>query len=274
MGKETTATQTLDYVTQPYIYKTAENIQEIVSTLQSVTTTGCPQVALVTITLHFEHERRLSPRKQAQLEYSTRYFLDNLRTLVRKTDEVFLLHHTFYFILRAANLQGGAIVQARLWDALLWRVHNAGDGEIVRPRSMTIGHSAYPIPYDHPLQCIEEAQVPSLCFDVQPEKSTRELCTHAPLENDLPALARQLGIPYLALLPRNLPTQLRHLVTPQLARELQCYPVGRERDTLTVAMLNPDDQQALARLRQETGMSIFPVLAPPQELQIALEQLV
>jgi hypothetical protein len=43
---------------------------------------------------------------------------------------------------------------------------------------------------------------------------------------------------------------------------------------LTVAMLNPEDNSALDRLKQETGLRIFPVLAHPQALQIALDQLV
>jgi len=87
-------------------------------------------------------------------------------------------------------------------------------------------------------------------------------------------LARKLGIPYLTLLPRKLPQSLQRLVNPKLAQELRCYPLGRERNMLTVAMLNPEDNSALDRLKQETGLRIFPVLAHPQALQIALEQLV
>ena len=57
-----------------------------------------------------------------------------------------------------------------------------------------------------------------------------------------------------------------------LARELHCYPLGRERNTLTVAMLNPQDHQAIERLRQETGLRIFPVLTHPEALETALRQ--
>ena len=68
--------------------------------------------------------------------------------------------------------------------------------------------------------------------------------------------------------------QVQHLVDPRLAQELGCYPLGRQRNILTVAMLNPRDRLALERLHQETGMDIFPILTHPQELQTALEQLV
>jgi hypothetical protein len=93
-------------------------------------------------------------------------------------------------------------------------------------------------------------------------------------EQELPNLARRLGIPYLTLLPTTFPQSLQHLVTPKLAQELRCYPVGRERNKLTVAMLNPVDHSVLDRLKQETGLHIFPVLTHPQALQVALEQLV
>jgi hypothetical protein len=39
-------------------------------------------------------------------------------------------------------------------------------------------------------------------------------------------------------------------------------------------MLDPQNRDALDRLRAETGLHIFPVLAHPKTLQCALEQLV
>ncbi len=93
-------------------------------------------------------------------------------------------------------------------------------------------------------------------------------------DTELPTLARKLGIPYLTLLPHKMPAGVQRLVNPSLAQELRCFPIGRERNTLTVAMQDPQDNAALDRLHQETGLCIFPVLAHPQALQHALEQLV
>ena len=87
-------------------------------------------------------------------------------------------------------------------------------------------------------------------------------------------LARELGIPYLTRLPRMLPSGLHHLVNPGLAQELRCYPLGRERTMLTVAMESPLDHRALDRLTQETGLRIFPVLTHPHALAAGLEQFV
>jgi hypothetical protein len=235
----------------------------------------------VTITLHFEHGGKITPARLLQVASSKAYFLENLRPLVRKTDVVFLLGHTFYFLLLGANVAGGGIVQTRLWEALLWRIHNIHDREILRPRYMTIGHSAYPLPCSEFDECIAAAREALQSFDTLPERTTRKARyrqTKPTLqqlgEEELPMLAKKLGIPYLMLLPRRLPEQVQEWVNPKLAQELHCYPLGRERGTLTVAMSNPQDRTALDRLRQETGLHIFPVLAHPSELQDALEQLV
>ncbi|HLZ63169.1 MAG TPA: hypothetical protein VKR06_40070 [Ktedonosporobacter sp.] len=262
--------------------------------MQRITTTRTEHVALVTIALQFEPERKLVEREPTKAQQSTRYFLENLRPLVRKTDEVILLGQTCYFMLLRANLQGARIVQDRLWDALLWRVHNIMDEEILHPQGMSIGHSAYPGSDSSINTCIEAASVACMNFNILPEKSPRQQANsltfeitsaaggasihkrsgQAASEGELPNLARKLGIPYLSLLPHKLPIKVQRLVNPQLAQELHCYPVGRERDILTVAMSNPQDREALDRLARETGLHIFPVLTHPQELETALARLV
>src|SRR5260370_12516591 len=78
-------------------------------------------VALVTIRLFYENEEKSSRHRLTPANHSTRYLLGSLRTLVRKTDSVLLLNYTMYFLLPGANMQGGEIVQIRLWEALLWR---------------------------------------------------------------------------------------------------------------------------------------------------------
>jgi hypothetical protein len=204
--------------------------------------------------------------------------------MVRHTDCVFLQESTLYFVLRGSNQQGGSIVETRLWEALLWRVHNMTEKEFLRPASMAIGHSGYQESNASIEESIEAANVTSLRYTWQGEKISRKAPRHLPAlpntthtaegDNELPELARKLGIPYLSLLPQKLPAGVQRLVNPSLAQELRCFPIGRERNTLTVAMQNPQDNEALNRLHQETGLLIFPVLAHPETLQHALEQLV
>ena len=258
----------------PYVYTLAESIQDIARAFLVASKNQSTQVALVTITLHFDSEGKAGLNWAECIDQSIRYYLDNLRRLVRKTDCVFLHGFTFHFLLPGANLQGAGIVQERLWDALLWRVHSAYDGDILRPCYMTIGYSTYPEPHKDINLCIAAARVARQSFDVQPEKAGRQLVAQPTKDTDLPVLARKMGIPYLSLLPRQLPLSVKCLVSMQLAQELNCYPVGRERNTLTVAMSNPQDDQALTRLQKETGLRIFPVLVHPQELETVLQQLV
>ena len=244
--------------------ETLETIASKMSLLNSV------QIALVTITLDFTQDGRMGKNYYALVRQSARYYLDHLRSLVRRTDGVFLLHQTFYFILSGANQQGGEIVQERLWNALLWHINSTPEGDYFHPCRITIGHSACSAPFIDVYQCINAASEPLQIFDVQPEKSAHR--TEVTKDVELPELARRLGVPYVSFLPRKLSVRLQRLVDPGLAQELRCFPIGRDRDILTVAMSNPGDQCILDRLRKETGLNIFPVLAHPHELQVALEQ--
>jgi hypothetical protein len=274
MCREVVSYPPYEQATTIYTYQTIDTVDAIVAAMRRITEAHTQQIALVTITLRFDHEGRVYAARRTQARHCTHYLLDNLRPLVRKTDKVFLLDHSFYFGLLGANLQGGHIVQGRLWDALLWRVHNMSAEQIVRPSSMMIGYSAYPQPEEEISGCISAARKVQVRFDAHGERTTRKAATHESQQGDeeLPSVARKLGIPYLSLLPRKLPEKVQQLVSPQLAQELHCYPLGRERDMLTVAMENPQDSQALDRLREATGLHIFPVLTRPEELQTALAE--
>ena len=281
MSNEATTLPVKELTASPYTFDTVETQHDIVSAAEWIISTGVEQVALVTIRLFYEKEDKLHAHKLTHADYSTTNLLNNLRTLVRKTDNVLLLGHNMYFLLPGANIQGGQIVQSRLWEALLWRIHNLSERDILRPQQMAIGHSAYPTHDETILDFIVAADEASFRFDAQPEKVIRKQTAVArgkqaedATAEELPILARKLGIPYLTLLPRKLPQGLQHLVNAKLAQELHCYPLGRERNMLTVAMLNPEDRSALDRLKQETGLHIYPVLTHPHALQVALEQLV
>lgn len=84
--------------------------------------------------------------------------------------------------------------------------------------------------------------------------------------------AQALGVPFLRL-PRRLPGFAWHGISAELAHELRAVPVGCSQHVLTVAMDNPRDIGAVLRLRAITGLAIFPVLALPEELDLALDQI-
>lgn len=285
MGNEATSPLLKDQALNAYMFETVVTPSEIITAFERILATYTDPVALVVIQLTYENDERASLDRSGPNWQSTHHLMQNLRVLVRKTDHAFLLNHDLYFLLLGANEQGGQIVQSRLWEALLWRVHNITEFDSSRPRAISIGYSTYTGTSTSLYDFIEEATNARLRFDLLPEKPTRKVAVrharqssqHAQnVENDeeLPALARKLGIPYLTLLPQKLPQGVQNIVNPKLAHELRCYPIGRERNMLTVAMLNPQDRSALDRLHQETGLHIFPVLTHPHALQTALEQLV
>ena len=274
MRKEAVFLPDFDYTAHPYSYKVVSATQDIAATMQRALELHLEKFALVTIRMQFGCKGKASRSRLTIANRSMHYFLENVRPLVRKTDLIFLLDHSYCFALQGANEEGGRIVQERLWEALLWHVHTMTEPEILSPQSIVAGYSAYPAPCTTIEACLAAAGETRKSFEVSAEKSTPK--QHAPQtqEGELPVLARKLGVPYLTLLPRKLPARVHHLVSPQLAQELHCYPLGYTRNTLTVAMSNPQDSSALDRLRRETGLQIFPILAPPQELETALEQLV
>ncbi len=281
MGNEAASLVATELANNQYTYESIETTATIATTIEHLSTHYFNSVALVSITLDFDREGKVALDRFVKDVYATTtYLMDCLRPLVRKTDVVFLLNSALHFILLGANLQGGEIVQTRLWEALLWRIHNMGEGEMLRPSSTSIGYSAYPAPNANIDGCIATASEAVLCSNFTSEKATRKTTARSgqPMQassqdNELSALARKLGIPYLSLLPKRPPQRIQQLVTPKLAQELRCYPIGRERNTLTVAMLDPQDTSALQRLQQATGLRIFPVLTHAEALQSALEQL-
>ncbi len=298
------------HIDSGYAYAHIHSETEVIARLQDLIIESTKRVALVTIDLRFEQEGRDTSKHalfEEKIVQSTCYILDALRVLVRRTDVVYVLGSTCYFLLLGANIEGASIVCNRLWDALLWRVHNISESDMLRPRSMSIGYSVYsPYAvsalnsqmYESAAESVQEAREAKQHFEVHSERKRSGIrsaksvddalsATHAhrgeqrslsasekqETEPDVSALARKLGIPYLSLIPRKKRAQIQQLIALELAQELRCYPLGRERGMLTVAVADPQDASVLERLRRETGLHIFPVLTQPQELQMALDQL-
>jgi hypothetical protein len=81
------------------------------------------------------------------------------------------------------------------------------------------------------------------------------------------------ALPYPFLhLPKSISPRLKRLLPYAVAQQLRCVPVGRDHHTLTVAMIEPDDKQALQYLRNITGMTIFPVSCEHEALMTLLTE--
>ncbi|HTP95818.1 MAG TPA: STAS domain-containing protein, partial [Burkholderiales bacterium] len=77
----------------------------------------------------------------------------------------------------------------------------------------------------------------------------------------LKALSHQLDVSYVTLRPGLYDPAALALLDKSVARRLEVLPMFRVRDTLTIAMADPQSLPKIDRLRQLTGLKIRPVLA-------------
>ena len=88
----------------------------------------------------------------------------------------------------------------------------------------------------------------------------------------LPLLAKQLGIPYLSLKNCSIDSKLLKLIPARLANRYQILPIGKEAETLLMAMSDPLDTKALDEVRMLTRCQIQPVLVSFAELEEAIRR--
>lgn len=106
---------------------------------------------------------------------------------------------------------------------------------------------------------------------VQRGEASKIAHLNTPTYPTLPMQQPTSSIPFLHL-PTKLSPRLKHLIPYSLACQLRCAPVGRDHHTLTVAMADPSDDNALQRLQESTGMTIFPVSCEDEALDVLLAE--
>ena len=86
------------------------------------------------------------------------------------------------------------------------------------------------------------------------------------------ALEHSLGIPHVQLSKVNIDPEAVKLVSPKMIRQFKVLPISCTNTTLTLAIVDPMDQQAMADVRMATGLDIIPVLAGDRDMDIAIRQ--
>jgi hypothetical protein len=146
-----------------------------------------------------------------------------------------------------------------------------------RETTIVLGIGTYPDPATTIVGIYQQVSQIAHTLTLRPA-ITAQLCANRPLpvmeltaeqlnywKSSLLAGMKGSIVPYMEL-PHILSKQLTQLIPYQIACELQCAPVGREHQCLTVAMREPSNREALARLREITGLTIFPVACEEHEL--------
>jgi hypothetical protein len=263
--------------------------RDVVETLSMLKRLGVEQFAITVISLYFHADLR-DIEEQRSIEQRVLYYGSYLSNHIRQMDFVLLyqqetqhetaispaaLVYRLYFLLAGVSNKGAAIIKDQLWETLLRQIRDQeSDEKIQRPAGVAAGYSAYPHPCETIQQSLEEAHIELVKVQlVSAEQEQAESRTYQK-QIALAQMAQSLGIPYISIFPHHISTRLKRLITPALAQELQCYPLGRERNVLTVAMVDPCDQRAVTRLQHVTGLRIFPVLADANEMRVALKHIV
>src|SRR5665647_144442 len=81
-----------------------------------------------------------------------------------------------------------------------------------------------------------------------------------------------LGIPQVQLSKMDIDPEAVKLLTPQIIRLHQVLPISRRKNVLTLAMVDPLNQQAIDDVRLATNMDVVPVLASERDIDIAIRQ--
>ncbi len=95
---------------------------------------------------------------------------------------------------------------------------------------------------------------------------------HITQEQMVATLAEQQGLPYFDLSGIEIPDEIARCVPESLARRHGLVPLYQVDGTLTVAMVDPRDEEARAAVERTSGCRINPVLTTEEELEGALER--
>ncbi len=74
-----------------------------------------------------------------------------------------------------------------------------------------------------------------------------------------------------SLQDRDIDPQVVNMIEPSLGRRLRAFPVGVRKDTLEVAMSDPDNVEAIDEIRRQTGYKVKPLRVADPEIAWAMD---
>ncbi len=84
-------------------------------------------------------------------------------------------------------------------------------------------------------------------------------------------IARTSHVPFVDLSAINIPDNLLHVVPERVAKKKRCIVFDRSKDSIKLAMENPQDQQTVDLIRVKTGTEVVVYFATPRSINKALE---
>lgn len=229
----------------------------------------------------------LPPRRRRH--HAPDSFLDqlvlNMRRVVRGNDQILLQPGSgAALLLPHVDAQGAYRVLERIYHSLDLLQAETVVPPLARETTILLGSGSYPEQCRTPERLLAATATiahrltlrPALVLDQGslPSSSIRDEEEPARKSGEIAALqsgTTNAAAPFMHL-PEEIPHQLRQLIPYHLAQKLQCAPVGRDQQRLTVAMVHPGDREAIHTLAELTGMTIFPVSCEERALNMLLER--
>lgn len=207
--------------------------------------------------------------------------LINVRRTIRYSDQILIHDGTgAVIIFPDVDTEGASLILERVYHSVNLLQPETFIPPLKRETDILIGIGSYPKPGASLEELLYHTDliaqrlrlrpaVTSQLRSVRPANVSEDILYNRQQEYDEQALspyARTNGIPFMQL-PSRLSQRLKQLIPLKLALEIRCAPVGRDHNRLTVAMAHPTDIHAIQRLRESTGMTIFPVSCEIEALE-------
>lgn len=228
--------------------------------------------------MHSAHQLTLSRRQHYHVSFDLlEQVMANVRRVMRADDQVLLQEHAgAAIIFPDVDRQGAYIILERIYHSVCLLQAETLLPPLTLNTTILMGMGTYPEPASSLEQLLYFTSQPAHHFTLRPAITTHLWDTSSmPLQEaeakDEPAqnAKGQAGFPFMKL-PSTIPPRLRHLLPYSLATELRCAPVGRNHHCLTVAMADPTNYEHVQRLRDATGLTIFPVSCDLEDLYTLL----
>ncbi len=87
-------------------------------------------------------------------------------------------------------------------------------------------------------------------------------------------LSKQLGVPYVNLMKVDVDPQILKILDLERIKTLKVLPLGLDKNTVTLAMVNPNDMKALNEIEFLLGRKVNPVVVPSVQMEAAIRSLI
>jgi diguanylate cyclase (GGDEF)-like protein len=145
------------------------------------------------------------------------------------------------------------------------------EGEGTKHFSISVGVSSYPVIATSRQELVDQAD--RAMYEAKYSEVSQICLAEATTTMPEAPLPNYEKVPYLPLPPEVPSRELASLFPLEVARRLECVPVGREGRDLTLALADPSQAFAIRVVSQLTGLRVFPVVSGREEIQQALRRM-